>query len=164
MDLVNPTAPTNDVERAHLLNGYIQYIRDISSHRQAQFSHFMQIHLILLPAHVALITRAEASFSVIYSVLVAVLGVTFCYISYQRISGNFRHMELSYEVLHEVEKDYPYRFYTIVGEKLIKQEKRKRRFTIRPRRAELVFHWIIAGMYLFLPIIHYNLDHISRSI
>ncbi|MBX4205358.1 MAG: hypothetical protein KW788_04220 [Candidatus Doudnabacteria bacterium] len=122
----------------------------------------MQIHLILLPAHVALITRSEASFSVFYSVLVAVLGMTFCYVSYQRISGNFRHMEICYTVLHEIEKDYPYRFYTVVGERLTAKEARKHRFSIRPRRAELVFHWIIAGMYFCLPIVHYNLVHLRR--
>src|SRR4029077_2039640 len=102
MDLVNPKPTTPDIQYAHLLNGYIQYIRDISSHRQVQFSHFMQIHLILLPAHIALISRSEASFSVIYSVLVAILGVTFCYVSYQRIRGNYGHMEIAYKELHKV--------------------------------------------------------------
>ena len=158
-ELLNPRAAVNDVERANLMSGYSQYTRDISAIRQAQFSHFMQIHLVLLPAHVALISNQGSSFSVIYSFLVAVLGVTFCYTSYLRISTNYRHMEISYETLHEVEKDYPYRFYTVIGEKLAAQERRKHRFSLRPRRAELVFHWIIGTMYMCLPLIHYSINH-----
>jgi len=136
---------------------YVQYARGLSDHRQNQFSHFMAIHLVLLPAHAALISKSGFD-SVVYSALVAFLGVSISCLSYLLIRAKFARIDATYQQIHRIEKkDMPYRFFTVLSEDLGDGKNRVRGQHYHPsiRKYELGFIWLVGLIYFSMPFIHY---------
>jgi hypothetical protein len=170
-NLINSEQTADLEDKVRLYSVYQQYIRSLSDHRYQLFGHFISIHMFLLPAHAVVpyteMFRRLPGVAIIYSILVAVLGITFCVVSYRRISGNFIRIDAAYKIMHQIELELPYRFFTVMAE-MMGDGKSLPETTkwFRPslRRMELVFHWIIGAIYFSLPFIHHNMDTLARIV
>lgn len=160
MELINKNAESVPVEKVHLYNGYAAQNMGLSTHRQAAFEGFIRIHLVLLPAHAAVVTKFPGTGN-IYSILVAILGISICIVSYNRIRSIFTRIEAGYDMLCKIEEqDFPYRFYTALGEEMKRSASGRKTML---RRTELVFHWIVGFMYASLPFIP-KVENILRAL
>jgi hypothetical protein len=166
MQLKNKEASEEDMMRQY--QTAVAYVMSQSSKREAQFGHFITIHLFLLPAHAALLGRDDPKFGFVYSVLVAMLGIIICLVSYRRIGASFAKVDAAYKLVHAMEEDLPYRFFCRMHEMMGEQDqavRQKRWFPqIRLRHTELVFHWIIGSIYASLPLLYYNMDKLAGMV
>jgi hypothetical protein len=157
-DLLNNGEVDVGIERDRLFTTYVQYIRGLSDQRHNQFSHFLTVHLFLLPAHAALLTNRNFE-GMVYSVLVAILGVLICVTSYRMIVAKFERIDVAYQELIQIESRMPYRFFTVLAEIMGDGTKKKgRQYKSKIRKAELGLHWIIGLLYACMPIVHYNME------
>jgi hypothetical protein len=160
-ELFNPDEKAGaGMERDRLYATYVQYVRGLSDHRQNQFTHFITLHLFLLPAHAALLSKKGFE-GFTYSVLVALLGMTICYISYQLISAKFARIDAAYKEIHKIEVTMPYRFFTVLAESMGDGKPEPKGYHFRVRKMELLFHWIVGLIYFSMPILHYNVDRLN---
>ena len=161
VELINSNVVDLVFDKAKIYETYVGYVGRLSDRRQLQFGHFITIHLFLLPAHMAVVSRND-QFGIVYSILVSILGMIICFVSYRRISATFTRIDKAYKLIHELEATLPYQFFRKLAELMGDGDKTKGKwYQIRLRRTELAFHWIIGLIYLSLPVVHYNMSRIA---
>jgi len=153
MDLINPR-PNISMENVHLFGIYTTHVEKLSSDRQSLFGAFMTIHLVLLPAQAAIVGKESPIVSELYSVLVGMLGIFICVVSYRRIKSIFTRIDEGYKLIREIENEFPFRFFTVLGLKLRFVEEGGEQKGSLLHRTELVVHWVFGCIYASLPFIH----------